>query len=107
MRRQDSERRHRIDREGLRDGRSERLSKEGDSSFRFTATREELALEALVTLADEEGRSLQASSTAGASLDLVVEQLLHMVNRQQVFTVHGNDDGVPDLRDQDLIQSQY
>jgi hypothetical protein len=34
----------------------------------------------------------------------VVEQLLHMINRQQVFTVHGNDDGVPDLRDQDLIQ---
>lgn len=35
-------------------------------------------------------------------LDLMVQQSLNVVDRQQVLSVHGNDDGVPDLRDQDL-----
>ena len=32
----------------------------------------------------------------------MVQQLLHVVNGKEMLSVHGDDDGVPDLRDKDL-----
>lgn len=32
----------------------------------------------------------------------MVEQLLDVIDREQMFSVHGDDDGIPDLRDEDL-----
>ena len=66
---------HSIDRYRFRNSCSKRLSKERDPTFCLTATREEVALEACITLANEKRGSTQGSSTADATVHLVIEQL--------------------------------
>jgi len=60
-------------------------------------------LESRVLLRDEEGWSTQATPLAVTGVNLVVQQLLDVVNGQQVFTVHGNNNGVPNLGYQNLL----
>ena len=61
VRNQDGESRHVIDWSRLGDWRGERLREEGDSSFRFTARREEFGLEGMILLSNEECRGTQCS----------------------------------------------
>lgn len=106
MRRKNRKCRHSIHRKRWRNIRRQALSKERDPPLSFASGWEKLALEVLVILRDEEGRSTQAAASAGARIDLVVKQLLDMIDREQVFAVHRDNDGVPDLRDKHLQRSQ-
>ena len=105
MRRQNRERWHSINRQWLRDGRRERLRKERDTALRLAPAREELALEALVALRDEERGRAQAPAAVLPGVDLVVEQPLDVVDGEQMLAVHRNDDGVPDLRHENLAKT--
>ena len=98
MRRQDSERRHSIDGKRLGNSRSERLGKERDTPLRLASGREELSAEALVALRDEERRSTKTAATVLSDINLVVEELLDVFDRQEMLAVHRDDDSVPDLR---------
>ena len=106
MRRKHRKRRHGIDRQRLGHGRRERLRKERDTPLRFAPAREELALEALVALRDEERGSAQRAMAVLLNMDPMIEELLHVLDREKVLAVHGDDDGVPDLGDKDLNSSQ-
>ena len=102
VRNEDGEGRHGVDWERFRDRGGEGLSEEGDSSFGFGSGREELGLESLVSLRDEERRSSESPLPFVVGLNLVVEELLDVIDREEMFPVHGDDDGVPDLGDEDL-----
>ncbi|KAH3679223.1 hypothetical protein WICPIJ_008692 [Wickerhamomyces pijperi] len=56
----------------------------------------------IVILGNEEGWGSQGSLTFNFRRNLVVKQLLDVVNGKQMFSVHRDDNGVPDLGDQDL-----
>ena len=99
---QDGESGHGIDRKGLRDGCCQGLSKERNPTLSLTARREKLPFEAFLPLRDEERRGTETSSTTNTSINLMVEQFLDMVDGQEMLTVHGDDDSVPNLRDEDL-----
>ena len=101
MRRQNRECWHSIDRQWLRDGGRKRLRKERNPPFGLASGGEELAGVALVALRDEERGSAQAPTAVGG-VDLVVQQLLDVLDREQVLAVHRDDDRVPDLGDKDL-----
>lgn len=103
MRCQNCKCRHGIDRQRLGYRRRKRLSEEGDAPFCFASWGEELALESLVTLGDEEGGSAEAAAATNSSIDLMIEQFLYVVDREQVLTIHGDNDGIPNLRDEHLI----
>ena len=102
MRRQHRKRRHSINRQRRRNIRRQTLGKERNAPLGLASGREELALEVLVVLGDEEGRRAQGAAAARPRVDLVIEELLDVVDREQVFAVHRDDDSVPDLRDKDL-----
>ena len=97
MRRQHRERGHRINGQGFRNGSGERLREERDTTLRFASRREELALQALVALRDEERGSTEATPAVLTDVDLVIKKLLDVLNGEQVFAVHRDDDGIPDL----------
>ena len=63
---------------------------------------EEFRLERVIFLRDEERGGAQSSLPLLLRRHLVVEQLLDVIDRKQMLSVHGDDDGIPDLRDQDL-----
>ena len=102
VRRKHRERRHGVDRDGLRDLRRERLREERDTTLGLAPRREELARTAAAALRDEERWRTETPLASLASVDLVVQELLDVLNGEQVLAVHGDNDGVPDLRDQDL-----
>lgn len=102
MWRQDRKCGHSIYRKRLRNSSRERLRKEGDAALGLTARREELALETLIALRDEERRRTETAFTIVPRVNLVVQQLLHVLNRKQVLAVHGNDNRIPNLRNQHL-----
>jgi len=102
MGREDGEGGHSIDRQGFGNRGGKRLSKEGDATFSLASRGEELAFEGLVALANEERGGAQASATSSTCIDLVVEQFLDVIDGEEMFPVHGDDDGIPNLRDQDL-----
>ena len=56
----------------------------------------------LVALRDEEHRRAEGALAVLLGRDLVVQEPLDVVDREQVLAVHRDDDGVPDLRDEDL-----
>lgn len=102
MRDHDSEGRHVIDWYRLGDWRRERLSEERDTTLGLTLEWEKLGLERVIFLGDEEGRGTKSALTLLLRWHLVVEKLLDVVDGEQVLTVHGDDDGVPDLGDENL-----
>lgn len=103
VRHQNRKGRHSVDRQGLGQGGRERLRKERDSPLRFASVREEFDVgRALLSLGDEEGGRAKGPLALVVRGNLVVEQLLNMVDRKQMLSVHRDDDGVPDLRYQDL-----
>ena len=102
MRSEDCERRHHIDRQRRGNVRRQGLHKERDTTLGLASRREKLALEALVVLRDEERWRTKATTTTDPRVDLMIKELLDVVDGEQVFVIHGNDNGVPDLRDEDL-----
>lgn len=102
MRNKHSESRHSINRNRSRDGGGEGLSKETDSSLGFTALGEKLGLGTFLALRDKESGRSKSTLAGLIRLDLMVKKFLDVLDREKVFAVHGNDNGVPDLRDQDL-----
>jgi hypothetical protein len=72
------------------------LSKERDSTFSFSVLWQELALEPRIRLRNEERWRPQTAS-AVSGVNLMVEELLDMVDGEEVFAIHRNDDGIPDL----------
>jgi hypothetical protein len=102
VRDEDSEGGHVINGQGLRHGSRERLREEGNTTLSLTTLREELGLERLIFLGNEEGRGTESALAFLLRRNLVVQQLLHVINGQKVLAVHGNDDSVPNLRDQNL-----
>ena len=102
VKREHRERWHSVDRNGLRDLRRKRLREERDATLGLAPRREELARATAATLRDEERRRTETPLASLASVDLVVQELLDVLNGEQVLAVHGDNDGVPDLRDQDL-----
>jgi len=103
---QDGESGHGIDGKGFRDGSCQGLSKERNPTLSLTARWEKLPFEALLTLRDEERRGTKTSSTTSTSINLMVEQFLDVVDGQEMLTVHGDDDSVPNLRDEDLKEGK-
>jgi len=97
MRSQDHKRGHCINRNRQRQIGCQALCEERDSPFSFTTSGEEFSLGFLVSLGHEERRWTEAPPAFGTGVNLVVEQVLDMVDGQQVFTVHGDDDRVPYL----------
>ena len=95
---QDGEHRHDIDGYRLRDFGCQILSKEGDPALSFAASREKFGHVLLIGLGHEEWRCVEGTSSADTSINLMIEKLLDMVNREEMFAVHGDIDGVPDLR---------
>ena len=98
---QDRKRGHGIHRQRLWQRCRKGLSKERDPAFRLRPRREETAFETFVGLGNEELWSTEATTTI-RGIDLMIEELLHVVNRQQVLAIHGDDDGVPYLGNKDL-----
>jgi len=98
----DGEGRHVVNGDRLRNGSRQRLGEERDTTLGLTLTGEELGLEGMVFLGNEEGRCSESTLALLLGRNLVVQKLLDVVNGEQVLTVHRNDDGVPDLGDQDL-----
>ena len=96
------ERRHGVDRDGLRDLRRKRLREERDTTLGLASRREELARTAAATLRDEERWRTETPLASLASVDLMIQELLDVLNGEQVLAVHGDDDGVPDLGHEDL-----
>jgi hypothetical protein len=72
------------------------LSKERDSTFSFSVLWQELALEPRIRLRNEE-RWCPQTASAVSGVNLMVEELLDMVDGEEVFAIHRNDDGIPDL----------
>ena len=54
----------------------------------FATRREKFALEAFVGLRDEERRSPKHSLVTDFGLDLVIQEALYVVDRQQMLAVH-------------------
>lgn len=106
MRNKHSESRHSLNRDGSRDGGREGLSEETNSSLGFTALGEELGLGTFLVLRDEESGRSESTFAGLIRLDLMVKKSLDVLDRQKVFSVHGNNYGVPNLRDQDLYIDQ-
>jgi hypothetical protein len=100
---EDGESGHGINRQRLRYSCRQRLGKEGNSALSLTARGEKFALEPFVPLGNKERRSSKTSTSAFTCVYLVVKQLLHVVNRQQMLSVHRYDDGIPNLRNQHLL----
>ena len=75
---------------------SERLDKEGDSTFSLSILWEELPLEPRIRLRNKEWRRPQTTLAVG-SVDLMVKELLDVVDGEEVLATHRNDDRVPDL----------
>jgi len=102
MRSEDRKRGHSIHRERRRNVRRQRLGEERNPTLGLATRREEFALEALLALRNEEGGSTKASAATSTSIDLMIEELLDMVDREKMFAIHGDDDSVPDLGDENL-----
>jgi len=102
MRSKNSKGGHRIDWQRWRDICRQRLGKERDTTFSLASSREKLALEGLVMLRDKERWRTKAAATSNARIDLVIEKFLDMINGEKVLAIHGDDDGIPDLRDKHL-----
>ena len=102
MRCENSEGRHGIDRKWFRNCSRQRLREEGYTALRFASGCEELSAEAFVALGDEEGRRAEAATSILADIYLMVQQLLHVLDGEQVLAVHRDDDGVPNLRHENL-----
>ena len=56
----------------------------------------------LVILRNEEHGSTKSSLSVLFTRYLVVKESLYVVDRKEMLSVHRNDDGVPNLRDEDL-----
>src|SRR5580765_2428850 len=78
------------------------LSKEGNPALGFAARGEEFGHIFLIGLGHEERRRIEGTPPIDTSINLMIEKLLDVVDGEKVFTVHGNDDGVPNLRDKYL-----
>jgi len=102
MRSKDRERRHRIDRQRRGNVRCQGLRKERDTTLGLASCREELALETLIMLRNEKRRRPKAAATTNPSVDLMIKELLDVIDREQVFAIHGNNDSIPDLRNKNL-----
>ena len=102
VRNQDSECGHVVNGKRLRNGRRQRLGEERDATLGLTLSREELGLEGVIFLRDEERRGAESALALLLRRNLVVQQLLDVVDSQEMLTVHGDDDGVPNLGDQNL-----
>lgn len=94
---------HSVDGKWFRYSRRERLSEEGNSTFRFATWREELALETFVALRDEERRSAKTSTTSITRFNLMIEKFLNVLDRKEMLAIHRDNDGVPDLRNKHLF----
>lgn len=99
MRYQNGESGHCIDGERLGEGSGERGSEEGDTTLGFAIRWEEGAFISIVIR--KERRCTKCSLTA-RSVYLVVEEALHVIDGQQMFTIHGNDDRIPELGHENL-----
>jgi hypothetical protein len=72
---------------------SERLGKEGDSTFSLSILWEE-PLEPMIRLRNKEWRRPQTASAVG-DVDLMVKELLDVVDGEEVLATHRNDDRIP------------
>jgi len=81
VRNEDGEGRHGVDGEGLRDRGSEGLSEEGDSSFGFGSSGEELDPGSVGSLRGEERRCSESPLSLVVGLNLVVEESLDVIDR--------------------------
>ena len=99
---EDGERRHVVNRKRLGNRSRQGLCEERDAALGLRVHREELGLKRVIFLGHEEGRRAESTLALLLGGNLVVEQLLHVVDGEQVLTVHGDDDGVPDLGNKDL-----
>ena len=102
MRSKDRKGGHRINWQRWGDVCRQGLCKERNTTFGLASSREKLPLEGLVMLRDEERWRTKAAATSNACIDLVIEKLLDMVYGEKMLAIHGDDDGIPDLRDEDL-----
>ena len=102
VRDEDGEGGHVVNGERLGDRRRQWLGEEGQATVRLAVGGEKLGLEGVILLRHEEGGRPQRALALLLRGDLVVEQLLHVVDSQQVLAVHWDDDGVPDLGDKNL-----
>lgn len=98
---EDREGGHPFDGDRLRHLHAEGLGEEGNTTLGLAVSWEEVALQTTIILGGEEEWSTKDALTALGG-DLLVEQLLDVIDGQKMFAVHGDDDGVPDLRDEDL-----
>ena len=56
----------------------------------------------MIFLGHKEGRSAQGALALLLRGNLVIEELLNVVDRKEMLTVHRDDHGIPDLRDENL-----
>jgi branched-subunit amino acid ABC-type transport system permease component len=117
MRGKNRERRHGINRKRWWNIRCQGLRKERNTTLSLASGREELGFvillvltvetllvwtfETLVVVRGEKRRRTEAATTT-AGVSLIIEELLNVVDREEMFAIHGNYDGIPDLRDEDL-----
>jgi len=99
---QDRECGHGIYRYRLRYFGCQALSKERNPALGFTTRWEKFSLVLLISLSHKERRSSETTSSAGASVYLMVEEFLDVVDGEEMFTIHGDDDCVPNLEDENL-----
>ncbi|KAH3665928.1 hypothetical protein OGAPHI_004117 [Ogataea philodendri] len=93
---------HVVNWQWFRNRSSQGLGKERNTSFGLRVSWEELSLKVIVILGNKEGWSSQGTLTFNLRWNLVVKKLLNVINSQQVLSVHGDNDSVPDLRDKNL-----
>ena len=102
VRNHDSEGGHVVNGERLGNWSRERLGEEGNSALGLAVLREELGLERVVFLGNEERRGTQSALSFLLRWHLMVEKLLDVIDGQKVLAVHGDDNSIPDLGDEDL-----
>jgi hypothetical protein len=103
VRREDSKGGHGIHGQRFRKDGGQRVGEEGNTSLGLGPLGEELPTEGPVVLRYEERRSPERALSFLLRLDLVVEEFLHVFDREKVLPVHGDDDSIPELRNKDLV----
>ena len=119
---EDSECRHVVNRDRLGNRRRKGLSEKRDTSLGLTSIREKLSLERVIFLGHKEGGCAQGSLSfllgrdllisrvrpwirrqlVGRDNYLMVQELLHVIDSEEMLAVHGDDNSVPDLGNKDL-----
>lgn len=85
---QHGERRHGVNWQWFGKGSCKRLGEERNSSLRFAARREELALDPFIALRNKEGWCPQTTATILTSVHLVIQELLYVVDGQKMLSIH-------------------